>query len=159
MLQSNEERQRKAECYDAGTFMMIATPESFERLPQYHRSLLGDRTLCPLSPQLRTPYREAVTPCSGDLTSCGPTVHMVRTSGDIHAFLELEDEACTRPRPSPPSKDPSPRRSNLGRRGSRFSVTAVVKGKENSRLADYGARIWRELSQATAEHLASYRWK
>ncbi|KIW28444.1 uncharacterized protein PV07_08110 [Cladophialophora immunda] len=153
MLPTNDQKEQKAGFHDAGTFIMVATPESFERLPEYHRSPTQDRNLYPLSPKPITSYR---SPCSSgswcaELRQPDPDVHMVRTSGDIHAFLDLEFEPWTS------DKDPNLVRPKTG--GPRVSVSAVVKGKENSLLADYGARIWRELAQATTDHLASYRWK
>ncbi|KIW74866.1 hypothetical protein Z517_11636 [Fonsecaea pedrosoi CBS 271.37] len=154
---STEQTRHQATPDNAGAVIMVATPESFEHLSQYRQSPKRDQVLCPFSPTSnisQASKHPVAVPC-GEPHESDPNVHMVRTSNDMHAFLSLESEGWTRSQAS--SRNPAVR----SKRGdeSRGLVRAVAKGNETSLLADYGARIWRELARTTAEHLISYRCK
>ncbi|OAG39618.1 hypothetical protein AYO21_06086 [Fonsecaea monophora] len=123
----------------------------------YRQSPKRDQVLCPFSPTSnisQASKHPVAVPC-GEPHESDPNVHMVRTSNDMHAFLSLESEGWTRSQASSHSPAVRPKRGD----GSRGLVRAVAKGNEPSLLADYGARIWRELTRTTAEHLISYRCK
>ncbi|OAL23203.1 hypothetical protein AYO20_11015 [Fonsecaea nubica] len=124
---------------------------------QYRQSPKRDQVLCPFSPTSNISQASKYpvpVPC-GEPHESDPNVHMVRTSNDMHAFLSLESEGWTRPKASSRSPGVRPKRVD----GSRGPVRVLAKGNEPSLLADYGARIWRDLARTTAEHLISYRCK
>ncbi|KUJ22518.1 uncharacterized protein LY89DRAFT_728652 [Mollisia scopiformis] len=146
LLTTDEEREKKAELYQPGTYHVIANQESFESLPEYRdggTSMVGSRRGLLQSSNHRSEVGYDV-PQRGPRDGHDPNVVILRSFEDVPRRASLQSSYISVARPSSPSHSltrHSPRRHSSDLHGMASSISSERHERRDAILLEHYRRI------------------